>query len=365
MRWSFRLATIAGTAIRLHVTFLVLVGWYAAAAWQGGGPAAAQASVVFLLLVFGCILLHEFGHILMARRFGIRTPEVLLSPIGGLARLERMPEEPRQELLVALAGPAVTLALAAGLWGWLQWRGGGAGAFLGFDPAHDALLPALFRLNVVLLLFNLIPAFPMDGGRVLRALLASRRGFVAGTRIAARVGQLFAMVFGVLGLFAFPSSPLLIIVAGFIYLAAEAEARAVETRAAGFGLTTDQLMVTDLRMLRVYATLTDAVRLLLAGEQREFPVVDNDGRLEGLLTRDDLVRGLATVGPGATVGEVMSRRFEPLVRGVPFERAVERLRASGLPALPVVDPGRLVVGLVTADNVADVVLVRKHLPSLP
>jgi Zn-dependent protease/CBS domain-containing protein len=360
VRWSFRLATIAGTEIRIHLTFLLLVGWYAFVAWQGGGWPAAQASVIFLLLVFVCILAHEFGHVAMARQFGIRTPDILLSPIGGLARLERMPEEPRQELLVALAGPAVTLALVIGLWTWLRLAGF-AGDLTTFDPARERLLPALFRLNVVLLLFNLIPAFPMDGGRVLRALLARRKGLVGGTRIAARIGQAFAMGFGVLGLF---TAPLLVIVAAFIYLAAEAEARAVEAREAGQGMTAGRMMATDLRMLRVYATLDEAARLLLAGEQREFPIVDNDGRLEGLLTRDDLVRGLATAGPGATVGQVMSRQFEPLDPGVPFDAVVERLRASGLPALPVVDAGRLVLGLVTADNITDLLLVRRHLPGL-
>ncbi len=361
MRWSFRLATIAGTEIRIHFTFLMLVAWYAYVAWAGGGAAAAQASVIFLLLVFFCILLHEFGHILMARRYGIRTPDVLLSPIGGLARLERMPEEPRQELLVALAGPAVTLAVAVVLWLWVRTLGG-ATELGGFDPARDRLLPALYRLNVFLLLFNLIPAFPMDGGRVLRALLAARKGLVTGTRIAARIGQGFAMLFGLIGLF---WSPLLVLVAAFVYLAAEAEARSVETRAAGRGLTTTNMMVTDIRMLRVYATLADAAKLLLAGEQREFPIVDNDGRLEGLLTRDDLVRGLAAGGPGATVGMVMTRGFEPLTPEVPFATALERLQASRLPALPVVDRDGLLVGLLTTDNITDLLLVRQHLAGVP
>jgi CBS domain-containing protein len=272
-----------------------------------------------------------------------------------------MPEEPYQELLVALAGPAVTLAVAAALWGAAQATGG-MGDLTAFDPARERLLPGLLRLNVVLLLFNLLPAFPMDGGRVLRALLVRQRGMVQGTRIAARIGQLFAMIFGAFGLF---SSPLLLVVAAFIYLAAEAEASAVEARAAGRGMTAERMMVTDLRTLRVYATLDDAVRLLLAGEQREFPIVDNEGRLEGLLTRDDLVRGLATRGAGATVGEVMSRVSTPLVPGTPFDAALDRLRSSGLPALPVVNPAGQVIGLLTADNITDLLLVRRHVPGWP
>ena len=357
MRWSYRFATIFGTDVRIHITFVLLVAWYAFTAWQAGGNEAALASAVFLILVFGCVLLHEFGHILMARRYGIRTPTVLLSPIGGVAQLERMPEEPRQELFVALAGPAVTALIILGLGGALAITNG-TGDLLNFDPAHDRLVPALFRMNIVLLVFNLLPAFPMDGGRVLRALLVSRKGMVRGTRIAVRIGQAFAIGIGVLGLI---GNPMLIIIAGFIYLAAEAEVSMVETRAAGRGVTADAMMITDLRTLPVYATLEQAVRLLLAGEQREFPVVDNDGRLEGLLTRDHLIRGLTDQGPGATVGTVMARQVEPVTAGTPFEQALERLRTSGLPALPVVDQNRIVIGLITTDNITDLLLVRRHL----
>lgn len=357
MRWSYRFATIFGTQVRIHVTFVLLVAWYAFTAWQTGGSEAALASAVLLILVFACVLLHEFGHILMARRFGIRTPQVLLSPIGGIAQLERMPEEPRQELLVALAGPAVTAALILLLGAALALTHSG-GNLLEFDPAHEQLVPALFRINVALLVFNLLPAFPMDGGRVLRALLVTRKGMVRGTRIAARIGQVFAMGIGLLGLF---GNPMLMIIAAFIYLAAEAEAAAVETRAAGEGVTAHAMMITDLRTLPVYATLQQAVQLLLAGEQREFPIVDNDGRLEGLLTRDHLVRGLSELGPGATVGTVMARDVEAVTATVPFEQALAQLRRSGLPALPVVDQARTVIGLITTDNIADLILVRRHL----
>jgi len=258
----------------------------------------------------------------------------------------------------------VTLVIAAGLWVGIHLAGGTVD-LTAFDPGRGSLFPALLQLNLVLLGFNLLPAFPMDGGRVLRALLASRKGIVKGTRIAAKIGQFFAMGFGALGLFSSPPSPFLIIIAAFIYLGAEAEAQAVETRAAGRGVTAAGMMVTDLRMLRVYATLEDAVKLLLAGEQREFPIVDNDGRLEGLLTREDLVRGLSTVGPHATVGQVMSRVQEPLAPATPFDTALERLRASGLPALPVVNPERQVIGLLTVDNITDLLLVRRHVPGLP
>lgn len=361
MRWSYRIVTILGTEIRIHITFLFLVAWYAIVAGQAGGRAAAVATAIFVLLVFLCILLHEFGHILAARRYGIRTPEVLLSPIGGLAKLERLPDEPRQELVVALAGPAVTLLIALGLGAWLQLTGRQQELLL-FTPGSGQLVSDLFRVNVFLLAFNLLPAFPMDGGRVLRAILAKRMGMVRGTRIAARVGQFFAFILGMIGL---TGAPMLIIIAGFIYLAAEGEAQAVETRAAGQGITASAVMITDLRTLPVYATLEEAVRLLLAGEQREFPVVDNDRRLEGLLTRDHLIRGLSEKGPGTTVGQVMAAPVQSIGPGAPFDRALDQLRASGLPALPVVDDARRVIGLITTDNIADLILVRRHMPARP
>lgn len=358
MRWSYRIVTILGTEVRLHVTFLLLVAWYAFAAWNAGGSSAALISAVFLLLIFFCVLLHEFGHILAARRYGIRTPEVLLSPIGGLARLERLPEEPRQEIVVALAGPVVTLAIVLALGAFLTITGS-ADQLWRIDLTERALIPGLFQVNLLLLGFNLIPAFPMDGGRVLRALLAQRKGLVRGTRIAARVGQFFAFLLGLLGLTS--PAPMLIIIAGFIYLAAEAEAQHVETRAAGRGMTASAMMITDLKVLPVYATLEEAVRMLLSGEQREFPVVDNERRLEGLLTRDSLIKGLAERGPGATVGQVMATPVKAVGPGLPFDRALEQLRSSGLPALPVVNQLGIVVGLITTDNITDLLLVRRHL----
>ncbi len=175
MRWSYRIGRIAGTDIKVHVTFMLLVGWWAVMGYQEGGPSGALTGALSLLALFACILLHEFGHILMARRFGVRTPDVILLPIGGVARLERIPDEPRQELLIALAGPAVTLAIIV--------------AALPHPPAQwcfsrrsvsctpeTPFLAQLMAVNIYLLLFNLIPAFPMDGGRVLRAILSSRLG---------------------------------------------------------------------------------------------------------------------------------------------------------------------------------------------
>lgn len=363
MQWSYRVGRIGGTDVKIHVTFLALVAWWAYSAWSDGGSSAALQAVVFLLALFSCVLLHEFGHILMARRFGVRTPDVILLPIGGLARLERMPDEPKQELLIAAAGPAVTLGIALALFGALQFL------HTPFDvalpaPGRTGMAQELLRMNVYLLLFNLLPVFPMDGGRMLRALLAMRLGLQRATRIASRVGQAGAVVLGLWGLgffseWGFEPNLVLVLISVFVFLAAGAEAGAVETRTAGKGLTVRDLMITQFVALPVHATLQHAVDALLAGEQREFPVVDNWGRVEGMLTRDGLIRGLAELGGGASVERAMTPNVPPLSLERSFEEALEQLGRSGLPALPVVGDGGSLVGLLTRENVTDVLLVRR------
>jgi Zn-dependent protease len=356
MRWSYRIGRIAGTDIKVHVTFLLIVGLWAVRGYEEGGPAGALIGALALLALFACILLHEFGHILMARRFGVRTPDVILLPIGGVARLERIPDEPKQELLIALAGPAVTLAIIVVLYLTMLATGIPASQ-IRLDP-EAPFLGQLTAVNISLLLFNLIPAFPMDGGRVLRALLASRLGLVQGTRIAASLGQLLAVTGGVYGLLVI-NEPLLVLIAFFVFLGANAEAAAVETRVAGRGLNVGQMMVTDFRTLPVHATLAQAVELLLSGEQREFPVVDNLGRTEGILTRENLIKGLSQHGAGSSVAQAMTSDVPRVPPTLGFLEALERLRSSRLPALPVVDGAGALVGLLTQDNINDHLMVRR------
>ena len=369
MRWSFRIGRVGGTDIKVHITFLALVAWWGYSNYADGGRTAAVQAIILLFGLFACVLLHEFGHILMARHYGIRTPDVILLPIGGLARLERMPEEPRQELLVAAAGPAVTLAIAVAIFATLRL----AGAPLDpaqLSPAQSDLAQQLLWVNVALLLFNLLPIFPMDGGRMLRALLAMRLGLQRATRIAARVGQGGAVILGAagVGLFSrwgFAPNMLLVLIAVFIYFAAGAEGASVDTRTAGRGLTVRELMITQFVALPIYATLQQAVDALLAGEQSEFPIMDNWGKVEGILTRDGLIRGLSQLGAGASVERAMSTGFASVPVELPFEAAIERLVQSGLPALPVVDDRGALVGLLTGDNVKDVLLVRQAGVQLP
>ncbi len=356
MSWSFRLVRVFGTDVKVHVTFLLLLAFLFANTQAKAGPAAAIAMATLFLALFLCVLLHEFGHILMARHFGIRTPDVLLLPIGGVARLERMPDQPRQELLIALAGPAVTLALAAMLYLVLSLTGDPA-SFTVNDVNAPTIVKQLFYMNVLLLGFNLLPAFPMDGGRVLRALLAMRIDYVRATRIAASIGQGAAIIGAILGIQF--QEWIWVLIALFIFFAAGQEAGLVATRAAGRGIIIDQMMVTRFVTVPIHFTLRMAADLLLDTEQRELPVVDNNGQVEGMLTRDHLVRGLTQRGPDSSVAESMARPVPLLPLGLSFDDAVNRLRASGFPALPVVDAGGRLVGLLTADNITDLVMLRQ------
>ncbi len=356
MTWSFRLVRILGTDVKVHFTFVLLLG-FLFLSWQqaGGVDAALQLTGLFLALFF-CIVLHEFGHILMARHFGIRTPDVVILPIGGVARLERVPEVPRQELLIALAGPLVTAAIAVGLAAWLVGRGELI-TLTNADELHGSLALDLLQANVILLFFNLIPAFPLDGGRVFRALLAMRMPHLKATRLAAKTGQALAIGGGLYGLAT--GQTWLMVVALFVFLSAGQELASTTTRVAGAGILVDQMMITRFRTLPVYATLREAVDLLLEGEQGEFPVVDNLGSVEGLLTRDHLIRGLTARGPDSPVAEAMAKPVARVPLGLPFEAALTQLRESGLPALPVVDAAGQLTGLLTMNNITDLILVRQ------
>jgi Zn-dependent protease len=311
--------------------------------------------VGFILALFVCVVLHEFGHALTARRYGVKTRDITLLPIGGLARLERIPEKPMQEFWVAIAGPAVNVVIAAVLFGVLTLLNNLNQLFqVEFLKGH--FLARLMWVNVFLVAFNLLPAFPMDGGRVLRALLATRLGRRRATVIAANVGQAMAILFGIVGFF---FNPFLIFIAIFVYLGAQAEAGMVEMQSALSGLRVSDAMVTRYRVLSTEATLDDAVRELLAGSQQDFPVT-SDGRVAGILRRNDLVKALSEGRRSARVGEVMTRECEAMDAATPLTTALESMRGRECATAPVLSEGRL-VGLLTLENVSELVMVNTAL----
>ena len=355
MRWSFAIANIKGTAVRIHWTFVFFLGWIVLAAYGANGPRAALSSGLFFVLLFGSVLLHEFGHILTARRFGVRTPEVILLPIGGVSQMERIPEQPRQELLMSLAGPAVNLVI-----------GGVIALALGGLPQHPDmnmtnlgkhLWTHLAYTNFALAAFNLLPAFPMDGGRALRALLAARLGYARGTRAAAVTGQIFAVVLGLLGLAS--GNFILILIAMFVYFAAGAESGMAQLRAASLGASVADLMITRFETLAADATVEDAAQTLIHSPQRKFLVTGTDGRVDGVVTRDLIASALREGRLDARVGEIMKMDVPTISARHTAEHAIGLLQA-GAPAVAVIDEAGKLVGMLTLENVVELLLLTKH-----
>lgn len=354
MKWSLKLGRLAGINVFMHWTFLLLVGWiFFSHLAEGQSVAMATRGVAFIVAIFGCVVLHELGHALAARRYGIRTRDITLLPIGGVARLERMPEKPAQELVVALAGPAVNVVIATVLFLVLAVLGT-LGNLLAFEMVGGSFLVNLMSVNVLLVVFNLLPAFPMDGGRVLRALLATRMDYRRATQLAASVGQVMAILFALAGLFVF-QNPFLLFIALFVFLGAHSEAEMVGVQQSLRGLTARDAMLTRFRTLPAGATLDDAVRELLAGSQQDFPVVSGE-TLTGMLLRNDLVKAIAEGGRQSLIQSAMRRDCAVVQDSEPLRSAYEKMRAGECTSLPVLHEGRL-VGLLTLENVGELVMV--------
>jgi Zn-dependent protease/CBS domain-containing protein len=352
MRWAWRVGRIAGISIYIHATFLMLLGWVGLTHYLPRRSLDdALNGLLFIVALFSIVVLHELGHALTARHFGIRTRDITLLPIGGVARLERVPDDPKQEVLVALAGPAVNMLLAALLFVLLGMEA--KLPLLGIDLDVRNLLNNLLWVNVSLAVFNLLPAFPMDGGRVLRGLLALRTDYVRATQTAANIGQAMALLFGIIGLF---TNPFLIFIALFVWMGAAQEASMAQMRSALGGIPINRVMATNVHTLSPEDSLGRASDLVLAGFQQDFPV-QADGRVVGVLTRDDLLKGLAQRGPQATVLGAMQTQFEMADPTEMLDGVFGRLQSCGCHSLPVVRGGQ-VAGLLTMQNIGEFLIIQ-------
>ena len=357
MRWSITIGNFAGTAVKIHITFILFLAWIAFSAWSRGGPAAALDSTLFIVLLFACVVLHEFGHIAAARRYGIGTPEVTLLPIGGVASLQRLPSDPKQELVVALAGPCGQSRDRPRL-----DRGRRLGPPRRTDadrqPESVARRSPRDRQHLPRV-FNLIPAFPMDGGRVLHALVAMRVGGPRATEIAARIGQALAFGLGFLGLF---GNPLLVFIAIFVYIAAAAEAQMSAAHEALKGVSVGEAMETRFTPVSIDANLGQAVDALLATAQHEFPVVDAFGKPAGLLTREDILGAVREHGHDEPASAFMRSGVDSVRPATPVESVFERLQGPGAAALYVTDGDGRIVGLLTRQALGEVMMIRAARP---
>jgi len=335
MSWSFSLGKFAGSEVRIHVTFLMLLAFIGIAQFLAGGLEQAVETVALVIAVFACVVAHEFGHALAARRYGIETPDITLLPIGGLARLSRIPENPTEEIVIAIDPMAVAE----------------------IENPEPGFLVQLAAVNLFLVIFNLIPAFPMDGGRVLRAALTYGMGRRRATEIASRIGQGLAFVFGFVGLMS--GNAILVFIAIFVFLAASGEAGEVSMRAAVRNVTVDRAMVRQFETLGTQATVDEAADALIRTTQREFPVVDGGGRLRGFLDRDGMIRSMKDTGAHTPVIEVM-RRDGPTIRcGDSLDKAVKLMQEQMAPEIGVLDGEDRLVGYVSRENLAEFIMIEE------
>lgn len=354
MRWSARLGRFAGIDVYVHATFLLLLAYFAAVYWSETGTlAGVLAGLALILMLFVCVLLHEYGHALTARRFGVATRHITLLPIGGVALLESMPKEPRQEVAVALAGPAVNLVIAAAAWALIE-AGGLPGGLLALDT-NAGFLPSLLFANLALAIFNLIPAFPMDGGRVLRALLSMRMDRVRATRVAATIGQGLAVALGLAGLYL---NPVLILIAVFVWMGAGAEASAMEADSRLARQPAVRAMTTTFATLAPHDPLSRAIDLALAGVQKDFPVVAGD-RVIGVVAQPAILRALRDGGADAPVASVMSPALTADVSAT-LADLIAHMRQRDARLVCMTEHGRL-VGVVDLAHIAEYLRLRAAL----
>jgi Zn-dependent protease/CBS domain-containing protein len=362
MKWSFRIARVAGIDVRIHLTFLLLLAFWGWSGYVAGGWLAAGLSVLFISLLFFCVVLHEFGHAMAARMYGIRTPDITLLPIGGVARLERIPENPVQELVIAIAGPMVNVVIALGLWLALGMPTHVADLMI-FDGHVRSLAQNLMEVNVFLVAFNLIPAFPMDGGRMLRAGLAFWLDHAKATRVAARVGQGIAVVFAFVGLFGIPgvsqsSNPFLLLIAMFVFMGAQQEAAYATMRAAVEGVRVADAMITRFQAMPHDLPIATAAEEALHDTQPIYPVTDPDLRVVGMVLRNELLEAASRESRNARV-DTLARVVPTVPVDADFDEAFRLMQESGIGVLPVVNPSGQILGLVSFNHLRERASLRR------
>lgn len=353
MKGSLFLGKVSGIKIFIHWTFLILIGWIVFSNLRAGqGPGEILWSVTFVLSIFACVTLHELGHALAAKRFNIKTRDITLLPIGGVASLEAIPEKPKEELIVAFAGPAVNLAIAVILYPFTQ-----------INPIEDMgsmanvnagnFIPLLMSVNITLLVFNLIPAFPMDGGRVLRALLSLRMARTKATRIAASIGQMLAIGFVFVGFF---YNPFLVFIGLFIFLGAQSEAQYTQAQSLLEGHTAGEVIMPQVPVIHSYATVREAAAMLLSSQNRNFVVADNGTPL-GTLNRDEIIRALSGEDESTLVKDVMDKELISVTIDMPLQKVWQQMQQQRK-ALALVYSGGTLAGVIDNENLAEFIMIR-------
>ena len=351
MRWSFTLTEIFGIPIRLHLTFLLLL-LFVAAGGLGLGR-GGNYGVLLVLAAFACVVAHELAHSLVAQRLGVRVRAITLLPFGGVAQMERIPDNPRHEIVIAVVGPIASLALAGLCYLSLRrgipflLRGIPSNVPFMYALARGSLLAHLTVINVMLGVFNVLPAFPMDGGRVLRGVLALRLPYERATGIAVGIGQFFAVMMFVYGVF---RAPALALIGAFIYLRAEGEERATLMRRPTVRVPVSRAMLSPVASVAVDDTLGSVMESMCHGFQQSFPVTDN-GRLVGMLPRDLILRAAGQYDLRRPIRDIMQRSFDVADPSEDLDRVFLRMRNGRREIMPVAR-GDSLVGLISLDQIA-------------
>lgn len=343
---------VFGVPVRLHFTFILLLVFLL---FIGiGAKQSGATTALYILALFASVLLHEVGHSLAARWYRIHTTEIVMFPIGGVSRFERQPKA-SEELWIALAGPVVNLLIAVALLAWVASQQGFVALEKLGEPTDANLAERIALGNLLLFLFNLLPAYPMDGGRVLRAFLALRWPEEEATRMAAGAGQVLAFLMGLGGLLW--GNFMLVFVALFVYLGASQEGAAARGRILTTGFRVDAAMITDFRTLKHGDTIRDAGQLLLATSQHDFPVMAGE-QVVGLLTRAALLRAMMAEGPDAYVAGAMDREFKRVAPETPLGETMPLVSGAGACAL-VMDGEDRLRGMLTSENLSEFILLRQ------
>ena len=354
MKYSLYLGKLAGIKVSVHWTFLILIFWIVFSNLRSGRNADEIVwAVTFVLAIFVCVILHELGHALAARRFNIKTRGISILPIGGVAQLESMPEKPKEELVVALAGPAVNILIAGVLYPFvsLTHEFGELDNITSVGPGN--FFVALMSINLWLALFNLIPAFPMDGGRVLRALLGFKLSHAKATSIAASIGQILAMVFVFFGFF---YNPFLIFIGFFIFLGAQYEAVYARSKFLLKGFTVRDVLMHDIPVIDRHATIKEAAARLLDSQNRNF-VVNDAGKPVGTLSRDQIIKALGERGENVLVNEIKDENMVFLSPDMPLEEAWQLLQQERKPLMLVMSDANL-AGVLDQENMSEFILIQ-------
>lgn len=357
MNGVLRLGSVSGIKIEVHWTFTLLLIWVVFLDFQRGGNFnSALLNIALILVLFLCVVLHELGHALTAKRYKIKTHKITLLPIGGVASLEKMPEKPQQELMVALAGPAVNVVIALLLFLVVPLRD-----YFSMDtetleevlyaPNLQTILFYLLIANIMLVVFNLIPAFPMDGGRVLRALLSFKMDRVKATDIAASLGQVMAVLFFILGLF---FNPFLILIALFIFIGAYGENRMVRQESILKGHKVEEAMLTNITLVHPSDTLNEVVDIILAGTEKDFVVMENN-EIVGVLIQKDIIKHAQK--PMLTVKDIMETSFKTVALSDEIQEVVKLMGKEKMRFFPVTHNKKL-VGAINMENIGEFVLFR-------